>query len=229
MLRPCAAAGNARSLGRGTSARCAAGRAALVATLCARAAMAGEDDVERVRVNGVPLAIVERNVRGLPSQVARELLRRWNATPDVEWVWRGVVGEQLLLARQRGSLHESWLVSRHGRGAASRIVVSVRDLARAVQPVERPPLALPRGARLLSVVESDGDRARRGVEFLLWSPDRPETARVRWDAALRSAGWEAHAASPPACRERRRAQERLVVCLAPSGPGTTAVLQWRRP
>lgn len=185
---------------------------------------------EPVRVNGMPLQVVERIVRESPSEVVGALRAAWASTDAREpggEMRQQRLGAHELLSRQRGTLHETVLVAPLAGRRGSRIVHSILDLAAKPGPLPKAPMAWPRNARLLSVVEPAARGSRAPVEFLLLSLEAPAVVAVVWSEAVRASGWSSSRTGGGGCREARRGNQSLHWCLRGTAAGTTVVLQWR--
>lgn len=201
---------------------------AVVGAVCApTAARANGAAVEHVRVNGVPLAVVRREVRGAPEQLAEALQQRWRIERPGDWIWRSTSARRVLLARQQGPLHESWLIRARPGGPGSEIIVSILDASRRASPVAPPPFPWPREARLLSVVEPGSRSGGASVEYLLVSDQPLAAAHPAWVAASRRAGWRATKLLGRACLVSHRGRDELVTCFESQGAVTSVVVQWR--
>lgn len=160
--------------------------ALVLACTASPAVIGGVWHVERVRVNGVPLALRSGELRGSPSTLAPALLAHWQA-PGVGTPQVSVLGSRTVIGRQRGRLHETVTLRQAGPGRTD-VLIAVADLGAPARQLPRPPIALPVGQSSLLIVEQgDGRDAVRTFSFV--SDRSPTAALSQWRRSLVAAGW----------------------------------------
>ncbi len=192
--------------------------------LAARTAAA----VTSVEVNGVPIAVTEREVDLDAERAARELQARWQRETPTAWVLRERVGDRHIVARRRGALHEtaSFRPARHAR--RSSVVISVLDTRASLRALPRPPVELPPHSRWLSSVRTPDAASWTTVEWLALTNRPAAAARSAWATALRRGGWQEVARPRTGGELYRRGAESMALHWHGLGAQTSVVLQWRQ-
>lgn len=184
--------------------------------------------IARVRVNGVPLELRDREIPAARADLAAALLVRWQASGAAAPLAMQREG-QTLIGRQRGSLHETITLSDAGRGR-THVLVAVRDLAVPVSTAPRLPLALPVGQRVLQVIEQ-GSGAGQTRTYILGSTRDASVALSQLQRALGTAGWSSRVARPgggagtASALWAERGLERLDAVISAESDGARIVLQ----
>lgn len=158
----------------------------------AATSFAGEWQVARVRVNGVPLELRRRDFMVPPSALVGAVLSRWDAS-GVSAPLSSIVGGRTVIGRQRGRLHETVSLTPVGPGRTS-VLVSVSDLGARPATTARLPAGLPVGQRVLQLIETGRGHGSERT-FTLASDRDPGVALVQWRRALAAAGWSPRVAA----------------------------------
>jgi hypothetical protein len=177
--------------------------------------------VVAVRVNGVPLWWSACESQLAPGPLLKSLAPRWQraAAPDGPGNW------WVYTAQSGTRLHTLQL--RMAPGGGSSGFCSVLDAATRPRSAARPPLALPPGARIDSVIEQL-DASARSTQFIGTASAPP----ARWQALFlrlaQHSGWSRvnAGAAPPAGEllALARTGEQLEVLVLPGAAGSRFVL-----
>lgn len=198
--------------------------AMLIAVLITVLIAAAPARAELAYVNGIAIELRSLAVRGEPRVAAEQMAERWRRRHPESAVMLVEAGGGVVVGRQRGPIHEAALFKRGVSAQQSQVTVSVTHLGLGARALPSPPFALPRGARLLSVVETAVGLGT-SVEFVVVI-DRPVSlAYAAVQSAAAAADWTIQAAEP--LRAVRRG-EALVVVVQPLRRGVSLVMQHRR-
>lgn len=199
-------------------------RCLVAVTLLTALAGAASARAELVYVNGIGIELRSLAVRGDPRAAALQLAGRWRHRQQDSPVTLVETGDGLVVGRQRGAIHETALFKQGPMSGMSQVTVSATHVGLGARAVPAPPFVLPRGLRLLSVVES-GVGGDVSAEFVLVADRTLPLMQVAVRSAAEAAGWTVQSAAP--LRASRKA-ESLVVVMRPLPRGLSLVIQHRR-
>ena len=199
-------------------------RSAHVAWVLAVSTLPAVVRAELAYVNGVAMELRSLAVRGEPRAAALQMAGRWQRREPGSPVMLIEAGGGVVVGRQRGPIHETALFKPGASGAESRVTVAVTHLGLGARALPRPPFQLPRGSRLLSVVET---ATRRGTsaEYVLLLEQSAARARTALQTAAAADQWVLQSADPI---RAERGSESLVVVVQELPHATSVVIQHRR-
>lgn len=179
---------------------------------------------ELVHVNGIAIELRSLTVRGEPRAAALQLAERWRHRQPEANVTLMETGAGVVVGRQRGPIHETALFKRGAASLQSQVTVSATHLGLGARALPRAPFELPRGSRLLSVVETISGGST-SAEFVIAVERSVVFTRAAARSAALAADWSVQASEP--IRAARRG-ESLVVVVQPLNRGAALVIQHRR-
>jgi hypothetical protein len=196
----------------------------LAVVVLAALAAAAPVRAELAYVNGIAIELRRLGVRGEPRSAALRLAERWRRREPESAVMLVEAGGGVVVGRQRGPIHETALFKRGVSPQHSQVTVAVTHLGLGTRTLPSPPFALPRGSRLLSVVEA-AVGSGTSAEFVVVVEQTAGLAYAAVRSAAITANWTVQAAEPV---RAVRSAESLVVVVQPMRRGVSLVIQHRR-
>lgn len=179
---------------------------------------------ELVFVNGIAIELRSLTVRGEPRAVALQLAERWRRREPEASVTLMETDAGVVVGRQRGPIHETALFKRGSSSLQSQVTVSATHLGLGARALPSAPFELPRGARLLSVVETMSGGGT-SAEFVIAVNRSVVLTSAATRSAVLAADWRVQASEPI---RAVRGGESLVVVVQPLNRGASLVIQHRR-
>ena len=143
--------------------------------------------LQRLRINGIELAISAMSSAVAPERSCARIAQRWARA-------RGIVpgpcqrrGEWWLISRRAGMHEQTAQLQSTNNGSAG--FLSELDLAAPPMALPAPLLALPAGARVLNVVQSAG-QGDAMAQFTVALPQPPSVAVRQLIASALARGWQ---------------------------------------